>query len=292
MQKTLDMAIKKHEKGSVESGYFVNGKSYSSYMDNRDFDDFIVDMQKNCQSAFVEYGAGQGGELKEKRGFPPKMASYGSSSRMIYNLSRPVPDFHFEYKLPTTVGGTANLDGFLEKDDSFIFVEAKCREPYGAKKHFVESKYKNLYDYINSDKTCNLCIDTYDEKGKMGVTFSVGDKIVSVLDIKQMICHLLGIGTYLLRCPSDKKIRFLYLCFDPRSVDIDDARKKERICSVYDTLCRECTMIDFYSLFACILRYLREVLKVGNAAEAEVKRMTDNFSFLFCKPEDYLKHLK
>ena len=86
-----------------------------------------------------------GSELKEKNGRPPKMASFGSSSRMIYNLSNKKNGFHFEKKLPTTVGGTANLDGFYEDDNRYIFVEAKCHEPYNVKKTVISSKYKDLY---------------------------------------------------------------------------------------------------------------------------------------------------
>ena len=73
------------------------------------------------ETARIEYGAGDGGELEEKDGRPPKMASFGSSSRMIYNLSNKKDGFHFEKKLPTTVGGTANLDGFYEDDARYIF---------------------------------------------------------------------------------------------------------------------------------------------------------------------------
>ena len=111
-------------------------------MNNDEWDAFVADMEKNHQNAFDEYGAGSGGELKPKGKYPPKMASYGSSSRMIYNLCKGIAEFHFEEKMPTKVGGTANLDGYMETGDRYIFVEAKCRELYGENSHLIESKYR------------------------------------------------------------------------------------------------------------------------------------------------------
>ena len=132
MQKTLDLSIKQQETGSLDGGFLANNQTvYPSYLDNQAWLDFKMDMASNYPTAWMEYGAGSGGELKEEGPFPPKMASYGSSSRMIYRLCKDNPDFHFEYKLPTRVGGIANLDGFLETEDRYIFVEANCREPYG-----------------------------------------------------------------------------------------------------------------------------------------------------------------
>ena len=151
MQKTLDLSIKKHEIGTLDGG-FRTKITRQAYMDNLVWDAFKDDMEKNHPNAFAEYGAGAGGELTEKNGFPPKMASYGSSSRMIYNLCKDIENFHFEHKLHTKIGGVANLDGFMETDDKFIFAEAKCREPYGKKTNLIECKYDTLYRYINSNR--------------------------------------------------------------------------------------------------------------------------------------------
>lgn len=46
---------------------------------------------------------------------PPKMSSYGSSSRMLYELAKDIPDFIFKYKMPAIIGGKAHLDGYLKK---------------------------------------------------------------------------------------------------------------------------------------------------------------------------------
>ena len=289
MQKTLDLSIKRFEIGTTEGGYSVNNqKPYESYVSNQEWDVFVKDMEQNHHDAFNEYGAGSGGEMKPKGKYPPKMASYGSSSRMIYNLCKGIPNFHFEYQLPTRVGGIANLDGFIEKEDRYIFVEAKCREPYGAKSHLIEKKYKELYQYINHEKACNLSIKTEDADSKIDVTFSVGERVISNFDIKQMICHLLGIAVKFLNNPSDKKISFIYLCYNPKIIEIIDDKKKTSIYATYDRMCSECNAIDFSSLFKSIVIYLSEQLKVGSATNEDIDKMLSNFKFQLCDQITYL----
>lgn len=294
MQKTLDLSIKKYETGTLEGGYSVaGGTPYSSYMSNSKWALFVEDMKKNHKSAYIEYGEGSGGELKEKANrYPPKMASYGSSSRMIYNLSKELQGFCFEYKLPTTVGGIANMDGYLETDDTCFFIEAKCREPYGVKSHLIEKKYKKLYRYINDDKTNNLCIDTEDSDLKMKVRFSVDGCVFSSFDIKQMICHLLGIATRYLNSKEKKKISFLYLVYNPKLIDIIDEKKQANIYAMYDKTCVECKAIDYKSLFASIIKYFTEELNIGDVNERDVDAIVQGFEFTMCDQNDYLERLK
>ena len=283
MQKTLDLSIKKYETGSLDGGYLApNGKTYPNYMANQAWQDFKADMENNHPAAYGEYGAGSGGELKDKGNFPPKMASYGSSSRMIYNLFKDIPNFRFEYKLPTCVGGIANLDGYLEKAGEHIFIEAKCREPYGEKSHLIESKYKDLYYYVNNDKQCNLNIKAEDAGSKINVVFSVGHSMISFFDIKQMICHLLGIAVKFLNEPSDKNISFLYLCYNPKLIEITDKKKEYGILHTYEKMCAECHSIDFRSLFRTVLIYLSKELNIGHLSVQEIDDLTSRFIFVLC----------
>lgn len=286
MQTTLDLSIKIQEAGTIDGGY-VTYKSYPSYMSNQEWESFINDMEQNHNDAYLEYGAGSGGELKPKGKFPPKMASYGSSSRMIYNLCKDIPGFHFEYQLPTKVGGIANLDGFFESTDRYIFVEAKCREPYAIKSHLIERKYKDLYNYITNDKHCNLNIVTKDCESKMKVDFSAGECPISCFDIKQMICHLLGVAAKFLKDPSDKKITFVYLCYNPTMLKIADEKKKEQIFMTYEKMCYECKCIDFTKLFETIVKYLCLEFNLGNANSPENIRMLSNFEFVLCDQSNY-----
>ena len=290
MQKTLDLSIKLHENNSLDGGYIIKGKPYQAYMDNDKWDTFIEDMKANHSDAHKEYGAGSGGETKSNGCFPPKMASYGSSSRFIFNLCKDVPDFHFEYQLPTKVGGIANLDGFIEKDDKYIFVEAKCREPYAAKNNLIENKYSKLYEYI-AKSSCNLNIDTIDSGTKMDVTVSVNGKKINHFDIKQMICHLLGIAVKFLNTPTQKKIDFVYLCYNPNLISIIDEKKKGSIISTYNTMCDECNSIDFKPLFEAIVTYLNIKLNVGSATQDEINKMISNFSFELCDQNNFINKL-
>ena len=293
MQKTLDLSIKQYETGTINGGYLAkNNKTYPNYMDNGAWLAFKTDMENNYPSVFSEYGAGSGGELKEKGFYPPKMASYGSSSRMIYNLCKEIPNFHFEYKLPTRVGGIANLDGFMECDDRFIFVEAKCREPYGEKPHLVECKYKDLYAYINNDRSCNLNIKTDDADCKMRVEFSVGTHLLVNFDIKQMISHLLGIAIKFINTPAEKEILFLYLCYNPKHISIVSDKKRSEIFDTYDRMCAECQSIDFKSLFRSILVYLVCVLHESHISMPDIEKMVARFSVILCDQADCMNYIK
>ena len=146
LNKILDYAIMAYEtaRNPIKSGYVTNGKPYNNYLSNDSFAEFVEDMKTNHPVAYEMYGKGGGKELEERKVgkniYPPKMASFGSSSRMIYNLMKTDKTFLFEKKLPTTVGGIANLDGFIETDEKCVFVEAKCREPYTAEDGILERK--------------------------------------------------------------------------------------------------------------------------------------------------------
>lgn len=206
IDETLDYAIMRDEtlkNPNLKSGYIIDGRPYGQYLDNKCFDDFINDMKTNYPTAYKMYGEGSGSELELRKSrwetfSPPKMASFGSSSRMIFNLMKDTDGFLFEKQLPTTVGGTANLDGFMETDSKYIFVEAKCREPYGEKDYKVGRKYKELYDFINNSEKSNVSCHIKDIDGntkEMKVTFKVNDNPIHNFDMKQMISHLLGVAT-------------------------------------------------------------------------------------------------
>ena len=287
MQKTLDLSIKKHETGMIEGGFTVkDGKAYASYMSNSEWNAFIGNMEENYPQAFGEYGAGSGGECKSNGVYPPKMASYGSSSRMIYNLCKDIPGFRFEYKLPTTVGGVANLDGYLEKEDELIYVEAKCREPYGEKPHLIEKKYEELYRFLNEQTTNNLNISIPEKTGsKIKVVFSVDGKEIRYFDMKQMICHLLGIATKHLQEPTSKRITFLYLAYDPTQIELIQSKKGAKIAETYNTMCAECNAVEFKALFEDVCHFLA---KKRNLLNADIIEISKSFSFQLRNQSDFL----
>ena len=301
LNKILDLAIMADETAKypdIKSGYSINGKTYDNYLDNASWDSFKKRMESDNPAAYRRYGNGGGKELDEhKTGvnvYPPKMASFGSSSRMIYNLTKDVYEFLFEEKLPTYVGGTANLDGFKDYPERCVFVEAKCREPYSNKTSTVDRVYQALYEYISdspkTDVTCKISDLTDKQKNekKMKVTFMSGETELQRFDMKQMICHLLGVACEFLNDNSDiKKIDFIYLLFNPKLININEG--KEKIHNIYDKTCEECDSIDFKALFEAVVDYLLTIKEWKNVDKAD--EIVANFSFHLVDQKTYKNYI-
>ena len=286
VSKNLDLAIKALETNTIDAGYVVDGRTYNTYMARDKWDAFKTSM---LPSALEEFGGGSGGELVEKNGRPPKMACYGSSSRMIYMLSRNKNGFHYEKKLPTTIGGIANLDGFFEDDSRYIFVEAKCHEPYSTKSNSVSKSYERFYCFVNEHMAGNIEIAMKTSKCGRYLDveyFSDGEKIEH-FDIKQMICHLLGIATGLLKKDFvQKQIDFIYLLYDPTELNITTDIKKI-VDSIYEKTCYECNLIDFAKLFQVILRYLQEEKYGEILSNDEIEKAIYSFTFVLASQKFY-----
>lgn len=295
--KTLDLSIKFNETGTSNEGksYILSGRQYENYIDNENWSAFVEEMKTKYPLAYTEYGEGAGDELGIKKvgKYPPKMASYGSSSRMIYLLSRDIESFHFEKKLPTTVGGIANMDGFLQGDNIQYYIEAKCREPYSPKSYIIDRKYENLYRYIDAEPTVDLkCNITILDDDKMQVQFVAQGTVITAFDIKQMISHLLGIATAKLDNPTEEKIRFLYLLYNPTNIKIIDPKHTEKIMAAYNTQVSECNSIPFADLFRVVMDYLHDIKSVGDANEQEINIIKSAFTFELCDQNNYGQLLK
>ena len=272
LNKQLDAAIKKSENGSEEEVYItIEGKAYENYMSNEKWVAFLKEMNKEHLIAYVQ---GYGNEISEKQGrygiYPPKMASYGSSSRMIYKLLKTVEGIHFEKQLPTEVGGTANLDGYLQRGETEIFIEAKCREIYtkhaniDIKKVYNEvleaiSKSDNAFHYTTGDKETKT--------GYLNYSFSYGKTPIERFDIKQLICHFLGIAANYIKNKSAKnKICFIYLIYNPEDFNIDELDK------VYKRHKMEIDLFKINDLFNAIFDYHKKALnRDTKAPEFEFK---------------------
>lgn len=286
--KSLDKAIMLYETAAnptLSACYWVDGRPYENYLSNESWSLFKKDMEKNHPSAFSLYALGSGKEMEERRvgkyTYPPKMASFGSSSRMIYNLMKDNPKFMYEKKLPTTIGGIANLDGFMETAEKCVFVEAKCREPYGTKSNEIANKYRSLYEFLTLSSRNNLtCIITPTKEGKMAVQFFAEQKELLFFDIKQMICHLLGVATAYLQGMYENEIDFIYLLYNPTHLHIANAVHLKEIIDTYHNECRECESLDFHGLFLDILSFLQEKQKIG--VNQNIERIANIFSFRMC----------
>lgn len=284
--KELDMAIKLAETGSVTGGYTINETVKETYMTNAEWEAFKASMSAE---ALAEYTAGGGDELSEKNGRPPKMASYGSSSRMIYNLSKDKAGFHFEKKLPTTAGGTAHLDGFLEEDHRYVFVEAKCHEPYSAKSITVSRAYEKLYSYINECMAGSFYAEmTCLPDGKnMNVKFYADGEEIGYFDLKQVICHLLGIATAMLKRELEpKQTDFIYLVYDPTELELSD-EVRDVIEPIYERLCFEVNLVDTASLLRVIFAYLKDTVYGDALSDDVIENVVFSFTFSLASQEFY-----
>ena len=295
--KTLDLSIKFNETGTSNEGksYILSERQYENYIDNEKWSAFVEEMKTEYPLAYAEYGEGSGDELGIKKigKYPPKMASYGSSSRMIYLLSRDIEGFQFEKKIPTTVGGIANMDGFLQSENIQFFIEAKCREPYSPKSYIIDRKYEALYRYIDAEPSVDIkCNITTIDDEKMQVQFVAQGTIITAFDIKQMISHLLGIATKKLNNPTEEKIRFVYLLYNPTSIKIVNPKHTERIMAAYNTQVNECNSIPFADLFGVVIDYLHEIKRVGYATEQEINIIKSAFTFELCDQNNYNQLMK
>ena len=86
----------------------------------------------------------------------------------------------------------------------------------------IKDAYRPLYDEITKSSDVELACNCgeLNDKNEMKVTFKVGSQIINHFDMKQMICHLLAIGTAVLTNHYDEmknaneediKLHFIYL---------------------------------------------------------------------------------
>ena len=266
--KALDYAKRNFEYKNYNTGYGydISGKEpYWNYLSKESWLAFLSGMSKLHQA---QYKDGDGGELKEKNSRygmnPPKMASFGSSSRFIYLLSKDIPFFSFEKQLPTRVGHTANLDGYLERGAIIYCVEAKCREIYSSHKNItISTIYEEVFNRIPGLSYDPSPIENDSEHRKY--TFKFDEQELVHFDIKQLICHFLGITADILENQkSGVSIHFVYLIFNPKTETLftkEIERYKEKIFKEYDETLEEIKRFgDMKWLFETIMKYQTENL--------------------------------
>ena len=290
---SFDSAIA--ELDGLPRGYCINGITYDCYLRNDVWEKFVADMDTEHRRQF---GYGSGSELTSKNHKPPKMASFASSSRMIYRLSESVPNFIFEKKMPTTIGGTANLDGYLALPGQDIYVEAKCREPYNhASVQIIKQNYREIYTYL-----CEMMPDTFSclmqnipesseiHKRCMNVHFYCKKRAVIAFDIKQMICHLLAVATSHLRYPSEKQILFLYLLYDPSLLLLSDDNKAI-VHQIHSDVCWAAENFEFPQMFSHIVDFLSTNYNFSSEDHL-LKHLKNSFHFQLCNQHDFLSYLR
>lgn len=293
IEKALDYAIRDYEcrEETVKCGYELKreGRTYWNYMSNDAWNEFLNKMSRLHQAQFKE---GDGDELNEKKGrygwTPPKMASFGSSSRFIYNKSKDIEGFEFEKQLPTRVGHRpANIDGYIQRGNVCIYVEGKCREIYASHKAIkVSNVYLDIYDKLKE----NFSKFNYKNEGQIDdrhfmCSFSYDDKPLVHFDIKQLICHFLGISSYLLENKeANSNIKFIYLIFNPSSETCFENSKissyKGKLERLYkETISEIPGFGDMKKLFDAIMKIQKERL--------DLPARDYSFEFRIASQEDY-----
>lgn len=284
IQQALDLAIRNSEVAKQKSGYEVEGREYPNYLSKQEFEEFIKKMKKT--PFYKQYKDADGGELEEKRGrwglYPPKMACFGSSSRFIYRLLRTREGVVFEKKLPTMVGGEANLDAYI-KGICEIFIEAKCREIYSSHNSTeINECYEDVFKYLARK------LDWFGYRKVGGSTktnyskYSIyyNDRQIKRFDVKQLICHFLGISASVLEGTTEPNIKFIYLIFNPNSVAEHIEKYKEKILDQYAEALKEIEYFDMKALFKAIFEFQKNNPRVK-------KNFYGDFSFEFHHVDQY-----
>lgn len=288
MQTALDCAIREFE--GKNGGYTMtkSDTTYCNYMSDTEWKDYLKDMEPIHKA---QYSCGGGGELYPGK-YPPKMASFGSSSRFIYELSKNISGFKFEEKLDTKVGGVANLDGFIKTKDKYIYIEAKRREIYGAS--HANEKIKVVYeDVYNTIKKLvkNFNFEMYgeeDEEGYKKCTFIISGEVVKYFDLKQLICHFLGI-TYDIAKHNIKNAnaKFVYLIYNPKEVEgIISEKYKDNIVTRY----REVT--EFVNNNTSIIKSIFNAVFEYQTKRHNLPNTDVNFEFKLVDQDSYEGELK
>ena len=234
--------------GENNFGYMLS-KKYENYFSQEAFAAFIEEMKSDrYHSAFCSYSTGKGSELREQTGrygiTPPKMASVASSSRFCYLALRDgatglggsgIVAFEHECRIQGIDGTAPQLDAFIPNEN--MYVEAKCHEIFDAHRIVMKNKYwdklfgiDNAFHLPNSPKV-------QAEAFEIGLeTFRIS-KSGTMFDIKQFLCHLMGIAS---QKEEEKPAKLVYLFFKPK---LDSSEEKNEIDKVFSELQNEIAAI-------------------------------------------------
>ena len=268
-QKAIDFAVLYFQRLKEKAGYQVEGgKFYPNYISNEEFAAELELLQKGYPEVYNAYNSGAGDELTESvryiRGrkvvLPPKMACFGSSSRFVCTEVIGVEGMLFEAALSTEVGGKASLDARkkIASKEMDVFLEAKRREIYASHRNVeISEVYRDVLNHLTPFFTYTAAPAR--KKRCFLATFKVCEREIVHFDLKQLICHFLAIAAGLLKGEiKSKRIRFVYLIFNPKEVErfIDDNFKAEVFRKHSETL-EEVTLFDMEKLFDAIFAYQR-----------------------------------
>ena len=276
----FDRAKKQFDYGDLTTGYEIEGHIFHCYYTNKDWKDFVDMMPDSIKKQFDD---GKGGEMQEysRNGtmYPPKMASYASSSRFMYSQGQKFEGFAYEKQLTTGLGGyPANLES------KNVFVEAKCHEFYNYARPKLLKGHRMLLEGIIPKLDGRL---NYDRSKKI-LYLSWDNKDSGYFDFKQMLCHLSGIANMVLG-GGEKTVNFIYLAYRPSQellAFVNNPSDKQRIQELFNDEREMANTIDFKSIYEAILHYFNRRKKCGYS-EDEIRTLAKSFSFTFCTQDNF-----
>ncbi len=215
--------------GNGSFGYAIAGRPYDVYYNREAYKKFIAEMQSAKYNKFYnQYNRGKGSELIGTDNRPPKMASVASSSRFCYLALRDgceqfsnSTNIIFEYGCRIKgVQATANLDAYLPEEK--IYFEVKCHEIFDNHENILSKSYwKLLYGQENDFgfpyAECPQITKFQFKLSDFGV-----EKRKARFDVKQLLCHLLGIASQ-----KDKSTpaKLVFLFFKPK-MDLESEQRQ------------------------------------------------------------------
>lgn len=269
--------------GRNDFGYNA-GKPYENYYSIMAFNDFLHEMQlPQYKSHYDRYKIGSGSELKPHGLTPPKMASAASSSRFCYLALRDGAEalgcsgrviFEHECRI-TGISGTApQLDAYIP--DMNTYIEVKCHEIFDSHKVILKEKYHSLFfgegNAFGFEKKEKPSTDSFELPLSL---FGISDTS-SMFDIKQLLCHLLGIAS----CKEQEThAKLIYLFFKPKTISPDEQIQTDE---VFNRLCNEIRSIFCSAPIKKFTAHNNIILSAAAEYSEVMERLSkDNIIYLF-----------
>ncbi len=236
---TFDGILKQNIVNSIGADVFgyIGKKPYPNYYNNSVFSAFVYQMMTYYPKHFDKYSAGKGGELNPVNNEPPKMASVASSSRFCYLALRDGTevfgngckvDFEHECRIKGIIGTAPQMDAYVENGD--IFIEVKCHEIFDSHKVVLKKQYKKLViGKENGFFEKDVSVENEKEFEIPLSEFGISGNC-SMLYIKQLICHLLGVRDN----KKGEKATLLYLFFKPKGATENEQNEIDSLFEVLE----------------------------------------------------------
>jgi hypothetical protein len=225
------------QKGFGPFGYTMGSSTYPTYYSREAFSAFLLEMGFCHPKHHNRYLNGQGSELLETK-TPPKMASVASSSRFAYLALRwgaealggtQCVEFEHECRIQGIRGTAPQLDAYTrDAQGNPILIEVKCHEIFDPHTIELSTAYWDLLYAEGNDFGLSPAEEkpTADKFQVPLSSFAIG-KDHSMMDVKQLLCHLMGIAS---QKQPNQPATLVYLFFKPQATG-EDKFTVERIFS-------------------------------------------------------------